>query len=435
MSLFPLSGASIKGRVLASFPASVTGSGGISVEKANGVYTIEPDWTALDVIDSSEVVSSKQTWVYDPSTGVYARVPLSSIVSALGQAGAGISLNFSADLTATSDADPGAGKLRFNDASQNAATELYVDDEDVNGMDVIATIASLDDSTTTVKGQLSISKVGDATKRLIFNVTALTDASGYTKLTVANLASSDTSPFVEGDTLLFAFTRTGDSGSSSGDVTAASSFGTDNVMIRADGTGKGVQATGIVIADTTDDVSDIGTILPKADNTQQLGSTSKNWADLFLGSGAVVNWNAGDVTLTHSANTLTWAGATSYTFDVAPNVAGSFCLTQALNRNVVGGVTATSYDAGTKSSGTFTPDALNGNIQHCVNGGAFTLAPPANASSIILQVVNNGSAGTITTSGFSKVEGDAVDTTNGSAFRFVIVKMNTYSTLTVTKIA
>jgi len=32
------------------------------------------------------------------------------------------------------------------------------------------------------------------------------------------------------------------------------------------------------------------------------------WADLFLASGGVINWNAGDVTLTHSSNAVTIAG-------------------------------------------------------------------------------------------------------------------------------
>lgn len=38
--------------------------------------------------------------------------------------------------------------------------------------------------------------------------------------------------------------------SGSGDVTAASAFGTDNRLIRSDGTGKGVQSTGITVDDT-----------------------------------------------------------------------------------------------------------------------------------------------------------------------------------------
>jgi len=41
-----------------------------------------------------------------------------------------------------------------------------------------------------------------------------------------------------------------------------------------------------------------------------LGTTSKMWSDLFLASGAVVNFNNGDMTLTHSSSTLTVGGGT-----------------------------------------------------------------------------------------------------------------------------
>jgi len=93
------------------------------------------------------------------------------------------------------------------------------------------------------------------------------------------------------------------------------------------------------------------------------------------------------------------------------------------------GFADTPYNAGTKSSGTFTPDEANGNMQYCVNGGAFTLAPPINNCTLILQITNNASAGAITTSGFTKVAGAAPGTTNGDDFVGYITKINGFSIL------
>ena len=55
---------------------------------------------------------------------------------------------------------------------------------------------------------------------------------------------------------------------------------------------------------------------PTASDGAALGSTTLMWSDLFLASGGVINWNNGDVTITHSTNTLAFAGASSgYTLD------------------------------------------------------------------------------------------------------------------------
>jgi len=51
-------------------------------------------------------------------------------------------------------------------------------------------------------------------------------------------------------------------------------------------------------------------LTPGASDGTALGTTSLMWSDLFLASGSVINLNNGDVTLTHSANTLTVAGGT-----------------------------------------------------------------------------------------------------------------------------
>lgn len=59
-------------------------------------------------------------------------------------------------------------------------------------------------------------------------------------------------------------------------------------------------------------------LLPTADDGAALGSTTKEWSDLFLATGGVVNWNNGAVLITHSANLLAFSGASSgYTFDAA----------------------------------------------------------------------------------------------------------------------
>lgn len=95
------------------------------------------------------------------------------------------------------------------------------------------------------------------------------------------------------------------------------------------------------------------------------------------------------------------------------------------------GYAGTPYNAGTQSSGTFTPDEANGNMQYTVNGGAHTLAPPTNNTTIIVQYTNNASAGAITTSGFTVVEGDAFTTTDGDDFVCFITKVNGFSILNV----
>lgn len=64
-----------------------------------------------------------------------------------------------------------------------------------------------------------------------------------------------------------------------GDVTAASAFGTDNVLIRSDGTGKGVQASGISI-DDSDNVTGVNSLV--IDSTAGLDITPGSDTDTDL---------------------------------------------------------------------------------------------------------------------------------------------------------
>lgn len=66
-----------------------------------------------------------------------------------------------------------------------------------------------------------------------------------------------------------------------------------------------------------------GNHVPATNDGGALGTTSLSWADLFLASGGVINFNNGDVTITHATNQLTFAGAdhatAPYTFSGTTN--------------------------------------------------------------------------------------------------------------------
>lgn len=81
------------------------------------------------------------------------------------------------------------------------------------------------------------------------------------------------------------------------------------------------------------------------------------------------------------------------------------------------GVTSKALNSGSAvTTGTLTLDMGDRPMQHYTNGGAHTLAPGLVAGAILLDITNNGSAGAITTSGWTKVVG-SFTTTNGHKFR------------------
>jgi len=88
------------------------------------------------------------------------------------------------------------------------------------------------------------------------------------------------------------------------------------------------QTNSVIVNNEGDLMLDLagGNLAPSANDGSALGISGTAWADLFLATGGVINFFAGDVTATHSANTLAFAGASSgYTFDanVALSVAGN----------------------------------------------------------------------------------------------------------------
>jgi len=114
----------------------------------------------------------------------------------------GLAMTFS---NSTSDADPGAGKVAFNNGSVGSVTEMYFDDVDDNGATISTFVQSWDDVTNaTARGILFITKESTPSTYALFKVTgAVTNASGYSKVPVTFVTSSGSFSNTDGITVDF----------------------------------------------------------------------------------------------------------------------------------------------------------------------------------------------------------------------------------------
>jgi alpha-D-ribose 1-methylphosphonate 5-triphosphate synthase subunit PhnG len=133
-------------------------------------------------------------------------------------------------------------------------------------------------------------------------------------------------------------------------------------------------------------------LAPVANDGISIGAATRSFSDLYLASGGVINFNNGDVTLTHSADALTVAGGDVILADVGPsstlsagfrgspvntqNTAYTLVLTDAGKTIYHDEVTARTYTIPANSSVTY----------------------PIGTTIIIDNTGNSGSAGTITLS-------------------------------------
>lgn len=278
---------------------------------------------------------------------------------------AALPFNFSTTIT---DADPGAGNFRLNNATPGSATAAYIDNVDSDGVTATGVLNTWDDSTNTVRGTLTVRSKTDATIRHVYNVTgAVVDGTGYRKLTLAYVGGAGS--FTNGMGCWLIFDRTGDAG----EVTL-----------------NGVQTM------SNKTFEDATTFF--ADN---LDATKKLTFQL---SGFT----------TAMTRTVTW-----------PDASGTVLLTAA-DATLTAGIMGTAANDGTKSSGTYTPTPLGGNFKTITNGGAFALAAPTQAGSYNMEIdiTNNATAGAITFTGFvtGNPKGDPLTTTNGNKFKLHISK-------------
>ena len=128
--------------------------------------------------------------------------------TAAANAVAALPYNFS---TTTTDADPGAGIFRLNNAAPGSATAAYIDNVDSDGVTAAGVLDTWDDSTSTARGVLTIRSKTNAAIRHTYNVTgSVVDGTGYRKLTLNYVGGSGS--FAAGMACWFLFERTGDAG-------------------------------------------------------------------------------------------------------------------------------------------------------------------------------------------------------------------------------
>ena len=134
----------------------------------------------------------------------------------------------------TSMADPGAGEIRFDDATVASVTNLAMDatSADSGNPDISDLIASIDDGSNDAhEGFITIRKSGAPDTFACYSVTgAITDNTGWLQVPVTHVASNGT--ISNTDTLYISFIRTGAKGDTgaTGPAGAGSDTPADNVF-------------------------------------------------------------------------------------------------------------------------------------------------------------------------------------------------------------
>lgn len=159
-------------------------------------------WATFDEFDLA-IFDSGTWYAFAPVEGIIVNLAGAAnqwdgaayVAVTTGGASVSIAIQYTADTASQADSDPGAGLLRWNNATQASATQLLLDDTTSDGVSLTALWAALD-----AGGFIFLQHATDQDTWQIWEITGVVDATGYAKLTVSLIANGGS--FANADPML-----------------------------------------------------------------------------------------------------------------------------------------------------------------------------------------------------------------------------------------
>jgi hypothetical protein len=233
-------------------PTSGAAPGWFPIASVNSATSITLS-TAFQGTTGTKTAIGVRRWDEEKAADTYRLVNsyIQSLEDTISASQAGIRYVYS---STTGMADPGPGYFRLNNASPASATAIAFADEsgETGNPDAAAFINSFDDSTSAIKGYIYIKKAGSPQTFMIYAVTALSDNSGWSQLTVTYVTGNGS--MTNDDACRLEFYRVGNDGFENGlkytysTSTSDSDPGAGILRITANS----VAATGFIYIDNAD---------------------------------------------------------------------------------------------------------------------------------------------------------------------------------------